>query len=139
MARRNWEPTDQERHDVALYAGLGLTPVQVGNLIGPGITGKLITEKCGDDYNRGKAEMIAQIAGGLTQKALKGDKIAMIFYLKAQAGWKDTQSVEHTGVGGEALFPTAIEWNVQEPKQIEGRVRDRAIEFDEEREADTGD
>jgi hypothetical protein len=41
-------------------------------------------------YKRGKAKAILDIGGNLIEKA-KGDNIAAaIFYLKTQAGWKET-------------------------------------------------
>jgi hypothetical protein len=113
-------PTDENRRKAAMYAGLGLTHEQIGSLLN--ISHNTVAKYYGEDIDRGKAEMIAKVAGNLAQRALQGDKIAQIFYLKCQAGWKDTSTFEHTGAGGSALFPRAIEWNVQEPKQIEGRV-----------------
>jgi hypothetical protein len=40
-------------------------------------------------YKRGKAKAIAHVANGLLQKARAGDTIAMLFYLKTQAGWRE--------------------------------------------------
>lgn len=41
---------------------------------------------------RGKAEKVARVAETLVDKALGGNIVAAIFYLKAQAGWKDDGS-----------------------------------------------
>lgn len=46
-------------------------------------------------YKRGKAKAIGSVSKGLLQKAQSGDNSAMIFYLKTQAGWKETQTLEH--------------------------------------------
>lgn len=51
----------------------------------------------GEHYKRGKAKAIAHVANGLLQKARAGDTTSAIFYLKTQAGWRETASVEHTG------------------------------------------
>lgn len=45
-------------------------------------------------YKRGRAKAIGSVSQGLLQKARSGDNTAMIFYLKTQAGWKETQVVE---------------------------------------------
>lgn len=45
-------------------------------------------------YNRGKYKAINQIAGKLYSKALSGDVACMIFYLKTQAGWRETKDTE---------------------------------------------
>ena len=44
-------------------------------------------------YKRGKAKAIGSVSQGLLKKAREGDNSAMIFYLKTQAGWKETQQV----------------------------------------------
>jgi IS30 family transposase len=51
-------------------------------------------------YKRGKADAIRSVAGGLLQKARDGDTTSAIFYLKTQAGWRETSRVEHTGPDG---------------------------------------
>lgn len=45
-------------------------------------------------YRKGKASAIVDIAGGLYQEAMKGNLGAQIFYLKTQAGWRETNRVE---------------------------------------------
>lgn len=56
-------------------------------------------------YKKGKARAIGTVAKGLLQKARDGDTASAIFYLKTQAGWKETQNHEHTGKDGTALQP----------------------------------
>ena len=48
------------------------------------------------------------IAGSLIQKARAGELGAQIFYLKTQAGWRETTHLEHTSPDG-SMTPTAIE------------------------------
>ena len=48
-------------------------------------------------YKRGKAKAIAHVANGLLQKARAGDTTSAIFYLKTQAGWRETAAIEHHG------------------------------------------
>ena len=47
-------------------------------------------------YKRGRAKAIGSVAKGLLQKAQSGDTASTIFYLKTQAGWKETAVVEAT-------------------------------------------
>lgn len=47
-------------------------------------------------YKRGKAKAIGAIAQGLINKARGGDTASMIFFLKTQAGWRETTHIEHT-------------------------------------------
>lgn len=47
-------------------------------------------------YKNGKAKAIQGVAKGLIRQAHDGNTAAAIFYLKTQAGWKETQVVENT-------------------------------------------
>lgn len=90
-----WEPTDDERRRVRLYAGLGMTQEQIGHLIGKSVDS--LARRCREELDIGKAETLAKVAGTLVQKALNGDTTSAIFYLKTQGGWKETSVHEHTG------------------------------------------
>ncbi|SFG40989.1 hypothetical protein SAMN04488020_102144 [Palleronia marisminoris] len=48
-------------------------------------------------YKRGKAKAIAHVANGLLQKARSGCTTSSIFYLKTQAGWRETAEIQHSG------------------------------------------
>ncbi len=51
-------------------------------------------------YKKGRAKAVGNIAQSLLKKAQTGDNAAMMFYLKTQAGWKETQKVDHTSSDG---------------------------------------
>ncbi len=53
-------------------------------------------------YKRGKAKAIAHVANGLLQKARAGCTTSSIFYLKTQAGWRETAEVTHSASGDAA-------------------------------------
>ncbi len=90
-----WEPSDDERRRVRLYAGLGMTQEQIGHLVGKSVD--TLAKRCREELDIGKAETLAKVAGTLVQKALAGDTTSAIFYLKTQGGWKETSIHEHTG------------------------------------------
>ena len=50
-------------------------------------------------YKQGKARAIASIGGNLISQAKSGNTSAQIFYLKTQAGWKETQVIETSESG----------------------------------------
>lgn len=61
-------------------------------------------------YKKGKARAIGTVAKGLLQKARDGDTASAIFYLKTQASWKETNTVDHTSSDGSMRpSPTRIE------------------------------
>lgn len=47
-----------------------------------------------DAYKQGRARVIRDVAASLLSKVRAGDLTAMIFFLKTQAGWKETQRIE---------------------------------------------
>jgi hypothetical protein len=53
-----------------------------------------------DSYKRGKAKAIGAIGQSLLKQAREGNLGAQIFYLKTQAGWKETEKREITGADG---------------------------------------
>lgn len=59
-------------------------------------------------YKKGKAKAIGSVAQGLLQQARDGNTTAAMFYLKTQAGWRETQQIDHT-TNGESLQPQVIE------------------------------
>ena len=54
-------------------------------------------------YARGRSKAVASVAQGLLAQARDGNTQASMFYLKTQAGWKDTQAIEHSGPDGGAI------------------------------------
>lgn len=48
-------------------------------------------------YKSGKAAAITDMATSLIMQARAGSAAAAMFYLKCNAGWKETNTVEHTG------------------------------------------
>ena len=50
-------------------------------------------------YKKGKARAIVSVAQDLVQQARSGDKTAAIFYLKTQAGWRETNNLDVTSDG----------------------------------------
>lgn len=59
-------------------------------------------------YKKGKAKAIGAVAQGLLQQARDGNTTAAMFYLKTQAGWRETQQIDHT-TKGESIAPSRIE------------------------------
>ena len=71
---------------IADYFGIGRTTFFAMLNRDPGIA---------ERYKRGKARAIGAIAQSLIAKARAGDTTSMIFYLKTQAGWRETTAMEH--------------------------------------------
>ncbi len=95
--------TDHQKTEVETLAAL-LSQDQIADYFG--ISRNTFRAICARDeeiaahYKRGKAKAIAHVANGLLQKARSGDTASSIFYLKTQAGWRETAAIEHTGPEG---------------------------------------
>lgn len=61
-------------------------------------------------YKRGKSKAISNVANGLLQKALDGDTASSIFYLKTQAGWRETKEE----VKDDEIIATSVKVTVQD-------------------------
>ena len=86
--------TPQQVQEVETLAAL-LNQQQIADYLG--ISRRTFNEIIGRDeevaarYKRGKARAIAHVANGLLQKARAGCTTSSIFYLKTQAGWRETE------------------------------------------------
>jgi hypothetical protein len=100
MARPRKELTPEDIEAVEKLAPL-LTQMQIADYLGMSDTTlrKRMYENTdvAAAYARGRARAVAGVAANLVQQARGGNMQAAIFYLKSQAGWKETQVQEHTG------------------------------------------
>ena len=103
MGRRAKELTSDQKAQVEALAAY-LSQDQIADYLGIGrTTFQSMIERdpeISERYKRGKAKAVGLVAQGLLQKARSGDTTSAIFYLKTQAGWRETQKIEHTGADG---------------------------------------
>lgn len=88
-----WKPTEDQIEKIKLYAGLGSTQEQTARLIGICEDTLALQPEAKAAFEHGKAQTIAKVAGSLVKKALNGDTASAIFYLKTQAGWRETANL----------------------------------------------
>src|SRR5690554_107854 len=89
------EPTRATRELVQLHTMVGTTQETLADIIG--IDPKTLRKYYREELDQSKARANATIGGALFNKAKSGDTAAMIFWMKTQAGWKETQHIEHSG------------------------------------------
>jgi hypothetical protein len=112
MGRPRKDLTDEQVEQVEKLAAV-LPQEQIADYLA--ITDRTLRQRIADDprvssaYKRGRAKAAEKIGSSLIQKALNGDTASMIFYLKTQCGWKETERHEHTGEDGGPLRFTVIE------------------------------
>ena len=100
------EPTRATRELVQLHTMVGTRQEVIASIIG--IDPKTLRKYYRDELDFAKAKANATIGGALFNKAKAGDTAAMIFWMKTQAGWKETNVNEITNPDG-SLTPTRIE------------------------------
>jgi hypothetical protein len=88
-------PTEDNQRTVSQAAAMGLTVPQTASLIG--MSDESLRKYYSDELIDGKSKAIMTIGGKLYQKAKDGDTTAMIFYLKTQGRWSETNHVELSG------------------------------------------
>lgn len=112
MGRKAKELTDEQKVQVEALAAY-LTQEQIADYFGIGKTTWFAMmdrdAEIAERYKRGKAKAIGAVAQGLLQQARAGDKVAAMFYLKTQAGWRETSRHELTGANGDPIEFSKIE------------------------------
>ena len=99
-----FEITDEVIRQVEALAANGLSEEQIGSVIG--VSRSTIQRKTKENESfesaikRGRHKGVAKVANALFQKAINGDNVAMIFFLKNRdsGNWKDRveQKIETT-------------------------------------------
>jgi hypothetical protein len=104
--RPTFEPTDIQRTSVSELAACGVRQEIIAKRIG--IDPKTLRKVFRRELREGKADACAVVAESLFKKATGDGKSAVaaaIFWLKTQAGWKETTALEHTGKDSKPLTP----------------------------------
>ena len=104
---KRFEPTDAMRRDVEAAAALGTPHADITLLVEWGrsapISVKTLTRHFHIELARGKARATVKVARKVFEQATEGHFGSQMFWLKCQAGWKETQVVEATGKDGAPL------------------------------------
>ncbi len=106
------EPTEAQRQLVQLHATIGTQQSVIADILG--IDDKTLRKHYRNELDLALAKANATIGGALFNKAKNGDTAAMIFWMKTQAGWRETNRVDHTSSDG-TMSPTVIERRIIDP------------------------
>ena len=100
------QPTRATRELVQLHTMVGTRQEAIASIIG--IDPKTLRKHYRKELDQSKAKANATIGGALFNKAKSGDTAAMIFWMKTQAGWRETTAIDHTS-SDKSMSPTRIE------------------------------
>ena len=120
--RPEYEKTDENIKKVEALAIAGVPQKIISQILK--ISEPTLRKHFRNELDTSKARANAVISQALFRNAKSGNVAAQIFWLKTQAGWRETNHYELTGKDGEKLF--------EEPKQlIEIRRIFDEVEFSE--------
>jgi len=85
----NHVPTEATRQTVQLHTMVGTTQADIARVLD--IDEKTLRKYYRDELDLAKSKANATIGGALFNKAKTGDTSAMIFWMKTQAGWRETK------------------------------------------------
>lgn len=110
MPNKTHEVTKATRELVSLHATMGTTQEQIADLLD--IDPKTLRKHYRKELDHSLIKANATIGGALFNKAKAGDTSAMIFWLKTQARWSDTQRIDHTSSDGSMSPPEQFTYNI---------------------------
>ena len=105
-------PTPEQRQIVELAAVVGIPHHDIGPLVGVSI--KTLLKHYRKELALGKTRANVKVGGSLYNAAIKGNVAAMIFWMKAQAGWREVQHHEHAGPGGKPIALAAASASISD-------------------------
>ena len=106
--RPEYQKTEEDAKNVEALTIAGVTQKLIAEILK--ISEPTLRKHYRTELDTSKAKANAVISQSLFKLAREGNVTAQIFWLKTQAGWKETNHVELTGKDGDKLF--------DEPKQL---------------------
>lgn len=105
MPRASFTPSAAQRQLVLKLAACGTPPAEICMLVTGSrdrpISERTLEQHFGQELIEGAVRANSNVAQSLYNKAIGGDTIAMIFWLKCRWRWKEAaQAVEVTGANG---------------------------------------
>jgi hypothetical protein len=94
-------PTDKDRKQVTIMAGIGLKHDHIAKIIG--ISDETLRKYYGEELELAAAKMNAQVAQNLYSIATSkgpGAVPSAIFWMKTRGGWREVERKEITGANG---------------------------------------
>ena len=98
MARPEYAPSITDRNTVKSMAACGFTHEDIARCIGDyGISAKTLRKHFQHELDTAHTMANAKVGSIIYQQALQGDAWACCFWMKARAGWRETQELKISG------------------------------------------
>lgn len=91
MGRPPYEPNESDRKKLVQMRITGATAENIGDALG--ICKSILYRHYKKELDTAKLQAVANVGGALYTKAMNGDTTCMIFYLKTQGRWRETDQL----------------------------------------------
>ena len=109
MSNPPFKPTDEQRKQVQAMSGYGVPQADIAVVLD--IDPKTLRLHFRRELDLGSVQATAKVAETLFRQATAGgNTAAMIFWMKARAGWRETQVTAGTGPNGEIITRVEYAW-----------------------------
>ena len=109
VGRRMFEPTDEQRKQVEAMSGYGVPQDDIATVLD--IDPKTLRLHFRRELDLGSVRATAKVGESLYKQATGGNVAAAIFWMKARAGWRETQVHE---INNRALSAEQVEARIAE-------------------------
>jgi hypothetical protein len=93
-----YRPTEEQRRTVRAMSGYGIPQEDIATFFD--IDAKTLRKHFRNEIDKGSIEATSKVAQSLFRMATEGKNVAAaIFWMKARAGWREKQQVEHGFAG----------------------------------------
>lgn len=107
--RPQWEPTDEQVKQIETMSAMGIPQDDMATIIG--VSAKTLRKHCRKQLDSGAIKATLKVAQSLFKQATEeNNTAAMIFWMKARAGWSEKTKTEITGTNG---GPLKVSWHDQ--------------------------
>ena len=97
-----YRPTEEQRRTVRAMSGYGIPQEDIATFFD--IDAKTLRKHFRNEIDKGSIEATSKVAQSLFRMATEGKNVAAaIFWMKARAGWREKQQVEHEFAPGAVI------------------------------------
>ena len=117
-------PTEKTMAEVSALAGFGVVQEEIAKYLG--IDAKTLRKHYRKELDLGVVRANAAVARSLFKQATEdGSVSAAIFWLKARAGWRETQQVDHVSSDGSMSPQPVIDASALSPETLKDLMNAR--------------
>lgn len=119
--RPQHQPTQEQLQIAELAAVVGIPHHDIAELLG--ISTKTLLKHYPSQLKLGKIRATVKVGGSLYNAAIKGNTAAQIFWMKAQAGWREVNRIDLGNADGKPLTHAVVAASVTDEDAMKTYLR----------------